>query len=93
MQLLSLLTQANLCSTLDVWLVNMNCHSLVDLTASAEVKSVARLPRGGGCVNYKSRHAGEKKVLYTHTKMDREHHVMQEIVNSYPFDFSKLSYY
>lgn len=54
-QLLSLLTQANLSSTPEAWLVNMNCNSLVDLTAAAGVKSVARLPRGGGCVNYKKR--------------------------------------
>lgn len=58
-QLLSLLTQANLSSTLEAWLVNMNCNSLVDLTSSGEVKSVARLPHSGGGDNYKSRHAGK----------------------------------
>ena len=54
-QLLSLLTQANLSGTPEAWLVNMNCNSLVDLTAAAGVKSVARLPHGGGSVNYKKK--------------------------------------
>lgn len=61
-QLLSLLTQANLSSTHEVWLVNMNCNSLVDSTLSAEVKSMARLPHSGGCVNYNTRHAWKKKL-------------------------------
>lgn len=66
-QLLSLLTQANLSSTLEAWLVNMNCNSRVLSTASAEVKSVARLPHSGGCVDYRSGHAGRKMRLWVLT--------------------------
>lgn len=63
-QLLLLLTQANLSSTLEAWLVNMNCNTLVDMIASGEVKSVARLPHSGGCVYYRSWHAGKRLLLY-----------------------------
>lgn len=57
-QLLLLLIQVNFSSTHEVWLVNKNCNSFVDLTAPAQVKSVARPPHSGGCVNYKDSAVG-----------------------------------